>query len=173
MNKSLARLALFAGAAVILDQLGKAWARAELPRRGIIQLVQCCCELRLLHNRGAFFGLGSHLPEALRRNAFVVGSLVIIALMLRLLRRSSEAERTLRWALTLLCAGAAGNLIDRVRTGEVTDFVHLHLGDIFHWATFNFADVLIAAGLVSLLWYLRAASGGAGQAAPRTNPPHA
>jgi signal peptidase II len=172
VNRPLARLALVAGAAVGLDQLGKAWARAELPRRGIVQVVQCCCELRLSHNRGAFFGLGSHLPEALRRSAFVVASLVIIALLLRLLRRTPEAERTLRRALTLLCAGAAGNLIDRVRTGEVTDFVHLHLGNIFHWATFNFADVLIAAGLVLLLWRLRSASGGAGQAASRTNPPH-
>jgi signal peptidase II len=50
----------------------------------------------------------------------------------------------------LLAGGAAGNLIDRARSGDVVDFVYLHAGPFLHWAIFNVADMLITAGLLLL-----------------------
>jgi signal peptidase II len=51
-----------------------------------------------------------------------------------------------------VCGGAIGNAIDRMRSGEVVDFLHVHAGEAFHWATFNVADVYITVGVVLLLW---------------------
>jgi signal peptidase II len=168
VNAAWARLSLVLGAGVMIDQLTKRWAELELPRRGVVQLARCCCDLRLAHNRGAFFSMGQHLPEAVRRAFFVCASLLAIAAMLRLFAKTSAAQRRLRWALSLLCSGAVGNLVDRVRGGEVTDFVHLHLGELFHWATFNFADLLIAFGLLLLLWDLVAPNRQSGQGSSPT-----
>lgn len=154
MTRRLVQLGVTAGLGVLADQLSKRWAENELPRRGVIMLARCCCELRLMHNRGAFFSWGARLPPTVRTGFFVTASVLAIAAMLRLHAKTAEVDRRLRWALSLLCAGAAGNLIDRARIGEVTDFVHLHAGELFHWATFNVADVLIAVGLCLLLWDL-------------------
>jgi signal peptidase II len=57
----------------------------------------------------------------------------------------------LRIGLGLLWAGGAGNLCDRLRRGEVIDFMHLHVREVFHWATFNLADVYLTVGLALLI----------------------
>ena len=49
----------------------------------------------------------------------------------------------------LLVGGAAGNLIDRIRLGSVTDFIKLP-----HWPAFNVADIAVTVGVVTLLWVL-------------------
>jgi signal peptidase II len=50
----------------------------------------------------------------------------------------------------LIAGGAAGNIVDRVRQGAVTDFLDFHVGD-WHWPTFNMADVAISLGVALLL----------------------
>ena len=52
--------------------------------------------------------------------------------------------------LALLLAGIVGNLIDRVRLGEVVDFLDFHWGDRFTWPTFNLADAAICIGAALL-----------------------
>jgi signal peptidase II len=53
-------------------------------------------------------------------------------------------------ALSLILAGAVGNLIDRVSAGFVIDFIDLHLQG-WHWAVFNVADALISIGVILLI----------------------
>jgi signal peptidase II len=55
----------------------------------------------------------------------------------------------LRIALGLQLGGAVGNLCDRVRMGEVTDFIKFP-----HWATFNVADSAISVGVVVIVAFL-------------------
>lgn len=50
-------------------------------------------------------------------------------------------------ALTMIVAGAIGNIIDRVRFGAVVDFLDFHLGD-WHWPSFNVADIAISVGIL-------------------------
>lgn len=144
-------LALLAGTGVWLDQATKAMAEAGLRGRPFVTLVEGFVELRYSLNRGAFFSLGSDLPDGYRKLFFVAASSVAVGWMLHLYRRTSTTQSVLRWALGCLVTGAVGNLIDRVRRGEVVDFLHLHLRDLFHWATFNVADIYIAAGLGLLI----------------------
>jgi signal peptidase II len=148
----LAALVVVSG--VGLDQATKQLAEAKLRAVGIVSVVEGFFELRYSRNTGAFFSLGESVPDGPRRIGFVVLTLAAIGLMTHLYRKAAESQKLLRWALVLLCTGAIGDLIDRVLYGEVIDFLHLHVREIFHWATFNVADIYIAGGLVLLVWDL-------------------
>lgn len=93
-----------------------------------------------VHNRGVAFGfLGGG------------GALVLVvtfaALALLLLYFARHAERPLLWLPTgLVLGGALGNLVDRLRQGYVTDFIHVP-----HWPAFNVADICITGGVVALV----------------------
>jgi signal peptidase II len=144
-------LAAVAGAGVVVDQITKYVAHLELRGRGLVPVLDGFLELNYQRNPGAFFSLGAEITPELRRVLFVLASLAGSALILRLYARAQDHQTTLRWALVFLLGGAVGNLIDRAVSGEVIDFVHLYWRDVFDWATFNVADVLITAGLVLLV----------------------
>jgi signal peptidase II len=57
-----------------------------------------------------------------------------------------ETERTLALSFSLVLSGAMGNLIDRLRYGEVVDFLDFHLST-YHWPAFNVADSAICIGI--------------------------
>jgi signal peptidase II len=57
------------------------------------------------------------------------------------------------FALSLILSGALGNFIDRVRLGEVIDFIDVHLG-AYHWPAFNVADSAITVGAFIMLFTL-------------------
>ena len=101
--------------------------------------------LTLAHNRGVAFGLagGAGVP-------LVFVTLVALGLVGYLFAR--DPARPGMWVATgLLAGGAIGNLADRVRLGEVTDYV-----DVLSWPPFNLADVAITAGVLVLVFiYLR------------------
>lgn len=143
-------LALFLPLAVIVDQVTKQIADAQLAGRGLVIVLDGLFMLDYSRNPGAFFSLGADLEPTLRRVFFVTATLLAVALVLHLYRRVLEGQRALRWGLLLLLAGAVGNLVDRVMYGEVIDFLRLHYRDVFYWATFNVADMYICFGLVLL-----------------------
>jgi signal peptidase II len=148
-RSQMAQLAVFV-TGVVLDQLTKSWAVAELRSRGSIELIAGFLELHFVRNAGAFFGIGEGLPRQLRALLLSGASVLVIGLIVATYLRARE-QVVLRWALCLLASGAVGNLVDRVRQGSVVDFVHMHAGTAVDWATFNLADVWIAAGLVVLV----------------------
>ncbi len=136
---------------VALDQVTKQIAERKLDLDRFVPVIEGFFALRLSRNQGAFFSLGESMSDGVRRGFFIVATIGAIALIGHLYRKAEETQRALRWALALLLAGAVGNLIDRVLYGSVIDFLHLHLREVFHWATFNFADIYITFGLVFLL----------------------
>jgi signal peptidase II len=102
--------------------------------------------IQLVHtsNHGVAFGLeaGSQV---------LVTILVGIALLALLVYFATHAARPLIWLPTgLLLGGAIGNLLDRIRSGSVTDFIQLPLG----WPPFNLADVSIVLGVLLLLFVI-------------------
>ena len=66
-----------------------------------------------------------------------------------------RAENAERMPLALICGGAFGNLIDRIRFGAVIDFLDFHVG-AWHYPSFNVADICICVGvgLYALNWYV-------------------
>ncbi|HEX6809971.1 MAG TPA: signal peptidase II [Gemmatimonadaceae bacterium] len=107
--------------------------------------------LTLVFNPGAAFGLNLG-PWS--REIFLV--LTVIALMiLGRLYRGTRADDVLRVvALGLVCGGAIGNLIDRVRSPiGVVDFMDIGFRD-WRWPTFNVADIAVSTGAFLLAWAL-------------------
>jgi len=130
-------------AVVALDQLTKHLVRAALdpgeawPDDGwLLSLVN-------VSNSGAAFGILQGQTTFL-----IVTSLVGVAAIVLYYFFPPLEHGLLRVALGLQLGGAAGNLIDRVRFGEVTDFVNFE-----YWPAFNVADASISIGVVTILWF--------------------
>ncbi|OLD42989.1 MAG: signal peptidase II [Gemmatimonadetes bacterium 13_1_40CM_2_70_7] len=140
-----------AAGVVALDIVTKIVAVATLARRPL-ELVGDYVMLRLVYNRGAAFGLD--LGDASR---WIFLGLAIVALVvLGLMVRATRAGDKLRLlALALVCGGAFGNVIDRLRSAQgVVDFIEVGIGR-YRWPTFNVADSAITVGAVALaisLW---------------------
>lgn len=102
--------------------------------------------LVLTFNRGVSFGMFSQMQDWMPLALTVMTSLIALLMLVWLLR----AENALTGlALGFIIGGAAGNIIDRVRRGAVTDFLDFHIGPS-HWPAFNVADSSIFIGVVIL-----------------------
>lgn len=132
------------GLIVIADQAAKAVVEAQVTIGEEIEVLGPL-NLTLAHNRGVAFGIagGAGAPLVV----FTLAALGVVAYLF-----SRNPTRPGMWVATgLLAGGALGNLADRVRAGEVTDFI-----DLPPWPPFNLADIAITAGVVLLVWiYLR------------------
>lgn len=106
--------------------------------------------LTYVRNRGGAFGLFSDLPEAWRVTFFVAFAVATVAALVWMLRSTPREDVAQRLAITAVIGGAAGNLFDRVRYGEVVDFLDVYVRD-WHWPAFNVADSFISCGVVLLL----------------------
>jgi signal peptidase II len=82
----------------------------------------------------------------------VVVTIVVAAFILFYYARA-EKTRTARWALALILGGALGNLVDRIRIGEVIDFLHLSVSGV-SWPIFNVADIGVSLGVALLAIHL-------------------
>jgi signal peptidase II len=137
-----ARAALVALVTVAADQGVKAIVRGSI---ALTEEVDVVPGVHLVHvrNSGVAFSIlsdGGWLPT-------VVGLAAVIALLAFFF---THLRRPLVWLPTgLLLGGAAGNLIDRIRIGSVTDFIKLP-----HWPAFNVADIAITIGVIALVYVL-------------------
>ncbi len=84
---------------------------------------------------------------------FIAVTAAAILIILQYLRKARVEELSLVAALALIVAGAVGNLIDRVRFGEVVDFLDVYIGT-YHWPAFNVADSAITCGAILLAMIL-------------------
>ncbi|MHB1608536.1 MAG: signal peptidase II [Acidiferrobacter thiooxydans] len=137
---------LIAVAVFVLDQ----WSKAEAVRylsRGSVH-VTSFLNLVLVYNRGAAFGFLSN-ASGWQNVLFIAVAVAIVAGILIFLARGGRRDRLTVVALMLVLGGAAGNLADRIRLGEVVDFIDFHIGS-WHWYTFNLADSAITVGAVLL-----------------------
>jgi signal peptidase II len=101
----------------------------------------------LAYNPGAAMGLS--LGE-FSRVWFTLIAFGVLAILLRLYSRTPPGDVSMAAALALVCGGAAGNLLDRLRSPlGVVDFIDLGVGD-FRFYTFNLADVGVSLGAVAL-----------------------
>jgi signal peptidase II len=135
-----------------LDLATKLAAEAFLPKYFGVPIIGDVFQLRLVYNPGAAFGL--HVGEH-SRWIFMGLSVAALAVLGSMLKTTRSGDWLRLYALAAICAGAAGNLVDRVRSGRgVVDFLDFTLGT-FHWPTFNVADTAITCGAVALalsLW---------------------
>ncbi|MDQ3949009.1 MAG: signal peptidase II [Gemmatimonadota bacterium] len=140
------------GVVTVIDVISKAIAvRLLVPQRVPREVIGEAVRFTLVYNPGAAFGLhvGSY-----SRWVFMILTVVALAILAWLYQSTREGHVSRTLALGLVCGGAIGNLIDRVRSGMgVVDFIDVGLGDS-RWPTFNVADMAVSSGAFLLAWVL-------------------
>lgn len=131
---------------VIADQLTKAIVAATLSPYEILEVIPGVLNLVYWHNPGAAFGIlsTSGSTGTILLTAISVIALFVIGLLVKTALR--EGDRLTTFSLSLIGGGAIGNLIDRLRLGEVIDFLDFYTGQ-YHWPAFNVADCAITIGV--------------------------
>ena len=132
-----------------------------------IEIVGDWVRLTYIFNPGAAFGiyLGEH-----SRIIFLVLSLVALVALLGMYRVTPASQKVRLASIALICGGAVGNLIDRVRSVRgVVDFIDIGVGAV-RWPVFNVADVAVTTGALLLAITLWQEEHEAHQARPRPSP---
>lgn len=135
---------------VTLDVASKAVAVYSLiPAYTPHEIIGNVVRFTLAYNPGAAFGF--NLGDA-SRWIFTVLTIIALGVLAVLYRATREGDYTRVLALSLVSAGALGNLIDRIRWSVgVVDFIDVGIGDHRFW-TFNVADSAVTIGAFLLGW---------------------
>jgi len=125
----------------LLDRLTKFFITKNLLVSQSVPLVKGVLYFTLVHNRGAAFGiLKNQVP------LFILTSAIAVVLIyLNLKRNKKRGLSVYNFSLSLILAGALGNLADRFTLGYVIDFIDLRI-----WPVFNIADAAITIGAILL-----------------------
>jgi len=146
----MAPLILFGGGVIVLDQLTKLLVLHYLPLFDVRVIIPGFFNLVHVHNTGAAFSMFAGANSFWRQTFFVVLTVFVLAILLYVYAKLSRSDHWTRTAYALICGGAFGNLIDRLRFGEVIDFLDFYIGT-HHWPVFNVADSAISVGAFMLL----------------------
>lgn len=143
-------------ALVALDQATKLLVSRAVDLYESIPVIPGFFNITRIHNKGAIFGAFSRSDSRLVFWALTLASLTALLLVVAYFLKTPPSDRLLKIALSLILAGALGNLTDRVLRGHVIDFLDLHIGNA-HWPFFNAADscITIGAFLILLIFFRR------------------
>ena len=131
-------------AVLALDYGTKAQILARFREGEVLAVIPRFFNLTLVFNPGAIFGSLAHAPASVRTLVFSLAGLLAIGYFgYEFLRESTP--RLQRIALGLILGGALGNGLDRLRHGQVVDFLDFVFGHWHYWA-FNLADSAIVCG---------------------------
>ena len=149
----------------VLDQLTKWLVIAYIPLNEGIPIISGYFDIVHFQNKGAAFGMLANLPEGFRQYFFYIVAIIAVIILAVFYWRFSEKTKLLPVAVALVFGGIAGNILDRIRLGAVTDFIsfyikdaainlslgkwHLHLP--LDWPAFNVADSAITVAMLLLI----------------------
>lgn len=137
----------------ILDQVSKIFIVRNLPLSSSLNIIPGFFNLTHIHNRGAIFGFLSQSGSQLVHYLLMFASLVALSLVVYYFFKTPPEEKILKISLSLILAGAMGNLIDRIFRGYVIDFLDFYVKK-WHWPSFNVADASVSIGAVFLIFIL-------------------
>ena len=139
---------LTATISLLLDQWSKIYIDNHFELSQSKRIITNFFHLTYVRNPGAAFGILAE--NAIRVPFFITVSAIAILAILWYVRRISSEKQWQVFALGLIFSGASGNLIDRIRFGEVIDFLDVHWYN-YHWPAFNIADSAICVGVGIML----------------------
>lgn len=140
---------------VFFDRLTK-WQAEESLTLYQAQEVTSFLNWTLVYNKGAAFSLFADIGGA-QRWFFITLGVAVSGFILNWLRTLPRDEKWTAIGLALVLGGAIGNLIDRIISGQVVDFIDFHfpipyVNPDYHFATFNIADIGITVGAAILIF---------------------
>lgn len=140
------------GGVLLLDVATKFLVQESMHLYQQIDVIGSYVRLTFIHNPGAAFGI--HVGES-SRQIFMGLSIIALGALIAMYWFTPAFDRVRLAAIALICGGAIGNLIDRIRSAEgVVDFLDIGIGET-RWPVFNVADVAVTAGAIILalsLW---------------------
>lgn len=151
MKRNIVLFVLGAAVIIALDQITKAAVSSRFSLYESCEVISGILNLVYVINPGAAFGFMAGASAAFRYIFFIGITLIAIALIIYYLIKYKTGSIMIVTALTLIFAGAVGNLIDRIRFGAVVDFIDVYIGT-WHWPAFNVADSAISVGAVLMIW---------------------
>lgn len=136
-----------------IDQLTKALIARSIPFQSSKGVIPGFFNITHIRNRGAIFGFFSHSESRILFIFLTLVSLVALGLVIYYFFKTPSSQRFMKISLSVILAGALGNLIDRVFRGYVIDFLDFHIKN-WHWPSFNVADACITIGAFLLIFNL-------------------
>lgn len=127
----------------------KLWVVSHLPLHESEPLISGFFNLVHVRNRGMAFGIMNRPGPDWSFTLLLGATLAAIGLLLFWFYSLKPKDRGLVLPLSLILGGAVGNLLDRIHTGEVIDFLDFYIGP-YHWPAFNVADSAITVGTLWL-----------------------
>lgn len=152
----------------ILDQLSKWTVQSYLKLGGFISVIPGYFDIVHVANKGAAFGMFAGASSQFRSPFFYSVSVIAVIVIVIVLIKLPENDKFMALIFSLILGGIAGNILDRVRFGQVTDFLSVHIRDKvadtsilghqlnfrLEWPAFNVADSAITIAMVLLVWSL-------------------
>jgi len=149
----------------ILDQFTKWLIKLNIVYGGSVSVIPGYFDIVHVTNKGAAFGMFANLDASLRVPFFYAISAIAVLILVIAIKQLGAWDRMLAVVFSLILGGIAGNVLDRVRYGAVTDFLSVHIQDkiadfaIFghqfyfrlEWPAFNVADSAITIAMVLLV----------------------
>jgi len=139
-----------AAAILALDRLTKWWIERHIAFLDTWRIIPGFFDIVHSENRGVAFGLFNNSTSHWRTTLLILGALAAVVTVSALLWKPERLDPASRWGFALVLGGAAGNLLDRILWGRVTDFLLFYAGQ-YQWPAFNVADSAVVIGSALLV----------------------
>ena len=133
---------------IFIDQITKIAVDASFSLYSTRPILGDILRLTYIRNPGSAFGISFGSPVVMLVITIAVNILIACLVFSGSLRPETSLGQT---ALVLVFAGGIGNLIDRIRLGEVIDFLDMGFGNL-RWPVYNMADIYVTVGMALLLY---------------------
>jgi signal peptidase II len=146
------RLKAYSAAAAVfaLDRLAKWIVETRLSLADTYSVIPGFFDIVRAQNSGVAFGVFNESTFPWRTTLLVLVSVVAVVVIGAIVWKARQIDPLSLWGYALILGGAAGNLLDRVVSGRVTDFLDFYIRD-YHWPAFNVADSALVVGCGLLL----------------------
>jgi signal peptidase II len=141
------------GILALADQATKQLILKALRLGEIVPVIPGFFNITHVHNRGAIFGFFSHSEKFGIFALLTLAQMTALGLVAVYFFRTPPSEKMMKLGLSLILAGAMGNLADRLFRGYVVDFLELYV-KTWSWPSFNLADSCITIGAFCLFFCL-------------------
>lgn len=143
-------LGLLSLAIVVVDQVTKVSVMESMRLHESIPVIANLFSITYIRNPGAAFGFLSSSSSSFRFVFFGLTSVFAVGLLGMIMVRMPKDDWMGRLSVAGILGGAIGNLLDRLRYGEVIDFLDFYING-YHWPAFNVADSAITVGVLFLI----------------------
>lgn len=143
-------LGLISFGIVVIDQITKVYIMRTMRLHESIPVIPNLFSITYIRNPGAAFGILSTSSGSFRLIFFGLTSIFALGLLGTILARMPKDDWMGQISVVAILGGAVGNLLDRLRYGEVIDFLDFYI-EPYHWPAFNVADSAITVGVVFLI----------------------